>query len=76
MKYLKYYESISDIDRICKEYGIYNYTINADESIDVLGGVQLIERRLKELPIKFNYVSGYFYCSQNNLTTLKVLLNQ
>jgi hypothetical protein len=43
MKYLKRYnESNSgDIDTICKKYGIKNYTINPDDSIDVDGDVDL-----------------------------------
>jgi len=38
MKYLKKYrlfENHDEIHKICKEYGIENYTINGDGSIDV-----------------------------------------
>jgi hypothetical protein len=43
MKYLRSYnESNSgDIETICKKYGIKNYTINPDDSIDVDGDVDL-----------------------------------
>ena len=41
MKLFKYdqfiKESKEDIDSICKRYGIKNYTINKDETIDVDG---------------------------------------
>ena len=39
MKYLKLFENFDQtkIDKICKKYGIENYTINPDGSIDVDG---------------------------------------
>ena len=58
------------ISLICKQYGITNYTINSDGSIDVNGDVYLWSRRLTELPLRFNKVSGSFDCSSNNLTSL------
>ncbi len=59
------------ISLICKQYGIENYTINSDGSIDVNGSVDLSFKNLTQLPLTFNKVSGYFYCSYNNLTSLK-----
>ncbi len=59
------------IDIICKEYNIQNYTINNDLSIDVYTNVNLSRLGLKELPLKFNNVRGYFNCNSNNLTSLK-----
>ena len=38
-----------DIDSICKRYGIKNYTINKDETIDVDGNVNLSSRRIDKL---------------------------
>ena len=64
-------ESKEDIDSICKKYGIKNYTINEDGSIDVGGNVNLNGTRLTELPIKFGKVSGDFNCGNNRLTSLK-----
>jgi hypothetical protein len=61
-------ETIHDI---CKRYGITNYTINSDGSIDVNGDVWLYDKELTELPLTFNRVSGYFDCVRNRLTTLK-----
>jgi len=60
-------ENIKDI---CKEYGIINYTINDDLTIDVNGNVYLSRIGLTKLPLKFNKVIGYFYCSYNQLTSL------
>ena len=59
------------IDKICKKYGIKNYTINGDGSIDVVGDVYLSFSELTELPLTFNKVTGYFNCGGNSLTTLK-----
>jgi hypothetical protein len=72
MKYLKLFENFdqSEIDEICEYYGIKNYTINPDNTIDVDGNVNLYGRYLTKLPLKFNKVSGFFDCSGNNLTNL------
>ena len=59
------------IEQICKKYNIENYTINEDGSIDVNGNVDLIDKKLIELPLNFNEVTGYFNCNGNKLTTLK-----
>ena len=61
-------ETIHDI---CKQYGITNYTINGDGSIDVDGSVYLYNKGLTELPLTFNKVTGYFNCGGNYLTSLK-----
>jgi len=71
MKWIKLYESYRDIDSICEKYGIYNYTINKDNTIDVDGVVNLSYKELTKLPLKFGKVSGDFYCNNNNLTTLE-----
>ena len=47
------------ISLICKKYGITNYTINGDGSIDVNGNVNLIGYGLTELPLRFNRVGGF-----------------
>ncbi|MCK9477055.1 MAG: hypothetical protein M0R46_14105 [Candidatus Muirbacterium halophilum] len=74
MKYLKNFnENInsSEIKAICKKYNIKNYTINDDGSIDVDGEVDLYNKKLKALPLKFRKVSGNFDCGYNKLTSLK-----
>ena len=64
------FENFNEIHKICQDYGIENYTINTDGAIDVDGDVDLSNKNLKELPVKFRNVSGAFSCSHNNLTTL------
>ena len=56
-----------------KKYNIEKYTINDDFTIDVDGFVLLDKENLKELPeyIQFGVVKGSFYCSMNNLTSLR-----
>ena len=71
--YIKLFESFNerDIHEICKKHYICNYTINEDGSIDVNDDVNLMDCYLDDFPIKFRNVSGYFYCGNNNLTSLK-----
>ena len=57
------------ISLICEKYGITNYTINGDGSIDVDGDVNFYSKGLTELPLTFNKVSGYFSCANNQLTS-------
>ena len=59
------------IKKICKKYGIENYTINDDVSIDVDGNVYLGLKGLNKLHLKFRNVSGGFYCFNNKLTLLE-----
>jgi hypothetical protein len=61
----------SKIRKICKEYGIKNYTINDDSSIDVDGDVDLYDKNLDKIPLKFGRVSGRFLCNNNKLTSLE-----
>jgi hypothetical protein len=70
-EFIKESKDINNIEEICKRYGIEKYTINDDGSIDVNGGVDLNNMRISKLPIKFRNVSGYFYCSHNQLTSLE-----
>jgi len=62
-EYLKIFKEID-------KYQIENYTFNDDYSIDVDGNVNLYDKGLTILPIKFRNVSGYFSCSYNKLTSL------
>ena len=64
-------ESFNNIESICKKFGITNYTINTDGSIDVNGDVSLDRVGLAKLPLKFGRVTGYFSCYSNQLTTLE-----
>ena len=75
MRYLKLFENFGDagnrIDSICKRYGIENYTINEDGTIDVDGDVSLSSQGLNELPVRFRNVTGHFFCNNNELSSLE-----
>ena len=80
MKYLKDYKLFEshkfptdedEIDMICHELNLKNYTINPDGTVDVKGGfIDLSFMKLKRLPLKFGKASS-FYCDQNYLTSLE-----
>jgi len=63
-------EETDRIDNLCKQYNIKNYTINDDGVIDVNGDVNLYLGQLETLQLTFNVVSGNFYCTENELTSL------
>ena len=65
------FESFNNMGAICKKYGIENWTINSDGTIDVDGDVDLSDNGLTKLPLKFGRVSGDFDCYNNQLTTLE-----
>jgi len=74
MKKIKVYESFrteKEIKDLCSKYGITDYQIRDDGSIDVEGNVHLSWIELKQLPLTFNEVKGIFSCRVNNLTTLE-----
>jgi hypothetical protein len=71
MIWVKLFEDFSEIDSICEKYGIKNYIINPDGTVDVNGTVSLLNKGLNELPLKFGKVSGDFECRSNKLTTLE-----
>jgi hypothetical protein len=60
-----------EIHDLCVKYGISNYSINLDGSIDVNGNVNLYNRGLSKIPLKFNRVDGYFDVNNNKLTSLE-----
>ncbi len=71
------FESFNEIEAICREYNLKNYTINPDGTIDVDGDVKFFPGSIKaksglvKLPLEFGEVSGSFLCYDNDLTTLK-----
>ena len=53
------------------EMNIINYTINDDLTVDVDDDVDINNKNIIEIPIKFNRINGTFYCIDNNLVSLK-----
>lgn len=58
-----------------EKQNIKNYTITSNEEygfvVDVQSFVNLRDRKLARLPVKFGHVNGSFNCSYNRLTSLK-----
>lgn len=69
--YEPYNPFIESIHEECRSFGIKEYKINKDLSIDVRGIVNLSHSNLYRLPLRFNKVTGDFHCHQNKLTTLE-----
>ena len=63
------------INKVLDNLNIKNYTIQPDGTVDVNGNVDLGDVDLREFsgtifPVKFGKVSGGFYCSGTNITSL------
>jgi hypothetical protein len=74
MKYIKLFETYKTIDEIknwLNKYGIKNYTINDDLTVDVDDDVNLSYKELTKIEVQFRNVGGYFYCNNNQLTSLE-----
>lgn len=59
------------IDKWLKDNNITKYTINGDLSVDVYQDVDLRNKNLYIIPVKFGKVMGHFGIDKNNLQTLK-----
>lgn len=70
MKYIKLFESFKSIEKELEKYGIKNYHINDDGTIDVDGDVNLTSKDLVKIPFKFGKVIGDFFCSNNEIESL------
>jgi hypothetical protein len=53
------------------KYGVEDYTVNEDLTVNVDGYVDLSFKKLKSIDIQFNKVSADFFCIYNELTSLK-----
>ena len=58
------------IHEACEKYGIEDYQI-VDGKVNVEGDVYLFRKNLTRLPVRFGIVKGYFWCSNNKLTSLE-----
>ncbi len=71
IKLFEQFNNEQEIHDICKEYGITNYTINPDGTIDVDGDVDLCDNILSKIPILFNKISGNLFIYSCGLKTLE-----
>lgn len=74
MKYLKKFNESNhsnQIDDLCRKYNIKHYIINEDGTVDVNEDVDLSNKFLTKIPIKFGIVAGEFNIINNQLTSLE-----
>jgi hypothetical protein len=64
-------ELLEWVTPICDGYRIKDWTLTKEGSIDVDGWVNLEDKELTRLPLRFGRVSKNFYCFNNYLTTLE-----
>ena len=71
----KFYTDEQQIIDWLDEYKIKKYTLVPDEQygfvIDVSSNVYLSYKKLTIIPIKFNKITGSFYCNNNKLISLE-----
>ena len=71
----KFYKDKQQIINWLKNYEFKSYTLVPDEKyrfvIDVSGNVNLSDKDLINIPVKFNKINGDFNCSDNQLTSLE-----
>jgi len=61
--------SKEEIEKLCEEYQISNYTIS-NGVVDVDGDVNIYNKKLSKIPLIFGKVTGDFNCHNNILTSL------
>jgi len=59
------------IEKYLKKWIKGSYTIDEDGFCNVNGNVKITNQSISKLPVKFNKVSGYFYCSENKFISLE-----
>ena len=71
----KFLKNKTDITAWLEQYSIQNYELILDDkygyAVDVSGDVNLFDKELNHIPVKFGAVGGYFSCSHNSLTSLE-----
>jgi hypothetical protein len=61
----------NDIENWLEKMHIQDYIIHDDLTVDVLGNIYLIGKKLDYLPVKFGVVKGNFQCYKNYFTSLE-----
>ena len=54
-----------------KKMDITDYSVDSEGFVNVDGDVDISNKKLTSIPVKFGYVGGYFYCHYNNLSSLQ-----
>jgi len=64
-------KTIKHVNIAAKYLGLINYSINDDLTVDVDETVDISNKELTIIPLKFGVVKGNFNCSGNKLTSLE-----
>jgi hypothetical protein len=71
MRYIKKFnEQELSIHDWCVKYDVHTFRVNDDDTVDVLGGVNINKSFLEKIPVQFGWVNGSFNCSGNKLKSL------
>ena len=64
-----------EIEAWLNQHKIVNYTLIENKEygyvVNVNDNVLLFKKKLKNIPVKFNEINGWFDCSSNELTSLE-----
>ncbi len=75
MKYLKSYKIfesiIIDLENELGKYGISEFIVNENGTLDIQGSVSMHHFKFNEIPFNFNKITGSFNINGNNLILLK-----
>lgn len=65
------YKTKEEIESWLNSHDIQHYKINSNLTVDVNWSVDISNKNLEEIPVKFRFINGDFECSYNKLTSLK-----
>ena len=72
IKSFRIFESFNEIKSICNRHNIKNWELNSETGlVDVFGDVDISDREITRIPVKFGRVEGNFDCHSNQLTHLE-----
>ena len=75
MKYIKrideFFGLFKSVEDKLKEFGIKNYTINNDGTVDVDDSISFFGEHLTKIPFRFGIVTGNFHINGNKLKSLE-----
>lgn len=67
----KTFNTKKSIEKWLNFHGVSNYIIHDDLIVDVMGSVNLSEKKITHLPFQFGVIHGYFDIMKNFLTDFK-----
>ncbi len=65
-----FFKTIKETKTWLDRVGVKGYAIRDDLTVDVAGAVDISDKHLTHIPVRFGVVDGHFSCSNNQLTCL------